>query len=427
MRHRTVQAILLAAGVLSGCGGGADDEDTRVRGDTLTVYMSVPAHGVSAAGGEAATAGAERALEEAGGRVAGRRVKLVTLPSTRPGDSVWDPGTVEANAKRPGDDPTAIAYIGELDLGGSAVSLPATNRDGVLQVSPADGLTSLTGTPPGRPRAGPERYYPEEVRTFVRLVPDDLELAVAMLGAAGRLGASRPAVVHTQGVSERELAGMLADRSRAGGAEPVAVEVLRDEGVAADVAEDLRAADTDAILLAGVRGPATSALLAVLAGSMPAVPVIASSGMAGFDPGDRAPRQTYVYTPIQPPSRAQCEGSAPAHRPVPQPRGGCGSRGAQRLRGHAPGARRDRARGRRRHAGSRACRAGASRAPVGTWAISGRAHRRRPGAPALRDRSRRRVRAAGAREPLSRPRGGSALRCVGDCNYYAAQVSRSLL
>ena len=301
MRNRTVQAILLAAGVLSGCGGGADDEDTRVRGDTLTVYMSVPANGVSAAGGKAATAGAARALDEAGGRAAGRRVKLVTLPSTRPGDAMWDPGTVEANAERPGDDPTAIAYIGELDLGGSAVSLPATNRDGVLQVSPADGLKSLTGTPPGRPRAGPERYYPEDVRTFVQLVPDDLELAEAMLGAVRRLGAGRPALVHTQGVSERELAGMLADRSRAGGAEPVAVEVLREEGVAADVADSLGAADPDAILLAGVRGPATSAFLDALADSMPAVPVIASSGMAGFDPGDRAPPQTYAYTPIAPP------------------------------------------------------------------------------------------------------------------------------
>ena len=62
MRNRTVQAILVAAGVLSGCGGGADDEDTRVRGDTLTVYMSVPANGVSAAGGKAATVGAARAL-----------------------------------------------------------------------------------------------------------------------------------------------------------------------------------------------------------------------------------------------------------------------------------------------------------------------------------------------------------------------------
>lgn len=302
MRHRTVQAILLAAGVLSGCGGGADQEDTRVRGDRLTVYMSVPANGVSGAGGDAAGAGALQALEEARGRVAGRRVRLVTMPSTRPGDVVWDPGTVEANADRAGGDPTAIAYIGELDLGGSAVSLPATNRAGLLQVSPADGLKSLTGTPPGRPRAGPERYYPEDVRTFVRLVPDDLELAEAMVGASRQLGSARPAIVHTEGISERELAGVLANRLRAGGAEPVAVEALPEEDAAADVARDLAAAEPDAILLAGVRGLATGALLTALSDRMPSVGVIASSGMTGGEGRSPGPSPTYTYTPIPPPA-----------------------------------------------------------------------------------------------------------------------------
>ena len=121
-------------------------------------------------------------------------MRLVELSSTRPEDAAWDPGTVEAGAERAVDDPTAIAYLGELDLGGSAVSLPVTNRAGLLQVSPADGLTSLTTAPPGRPRAGPERYYPEERRTFVRLVPTDLQVADAMLAevpSAGRGGRGR--------------------------------------------------------------------------------------------------------------------------------------------------------------------------------------------------------------------------------------------
>ena len=56
-------------------------------------------------------------------------------------------------------DPRAIAYLGELNLGASAVSVPVTNKAGLLQVSPADGLASLTEAPP-RSAAGPERYYP---------------------------------------------------------------------------------------------------------------------------------------------------------------------------------------------------------------------------------------------------------------------------
>ena len=293
---------MLAAVLLAGCGSGPGDEDTRVRGDTLTIYMSAPAHGLSAEGGEAAQAGARRALSDAGGRVGRRRVRLVSLPSTRPGDDYWDPGTVEANAERATDDPTAIAYLGELDLGGSAVSLPVTNRAGLVQVSPADGLRSLTGVPPGRPGGGPERYYPEDRRTFVRLVPNDLEVAGAMLAGAERLGARRPAILHTEGVAERELAGMLAQRGRADGLEPAATEPLRDDAdAAAQVAEDLVADRPDAVLLAGVPGPATTALLGVLAERLPGTPVICSAPMARAGPR-AAPDGTAVVTPVSPPA-----------------------------------------------------------------------------------------------------------------------------
>ena len=84
----------------------------------------------------------------------------MTVPSNRPGDQDWDPGTVEANAKRAADDPRTIAYVGELDRGASAVSVPRTNHADLLQVSPLDGLTSLTRRPPGRPRAGPRALLP---------------------------------------------------------------------------------------------------------------------------------------------------------------------------------------------------------------------------------------------------------------------------
>ena len=64
-------------------------------------------------------------------------------PRTDDRDHAWNPGLVAANANRAADDPTAIAYLGELDYGATAVSLPITNHAGLLQVSPGDGLTSL--------------------------------------------------------------------------------------------------------------------------------------------------------------------------------------------------------------------------------------------------------------------------------------------
>jgi branched-chain amino acid transport system substrate-binding protein len=292
-------AALLAI-ILSGC-SGSDDEDTRVRGDTLVVYASAPGHGVSSAAGDAALAGARRALGDAGGRAGGRRVELVRLSANEPGDAVWDPATIEAGAKRAADDPRAIAYIGELDLGGSAVSLPVTNKAGLLQVSPTDGLTSLTAAPPGRPRAGPERYYPADSQSFLRLVPSDLEVADALLRLARRRGAGRIAVLHTEGFAERELAGILATRLRRSGRPPVDVERVRDDaGAPAAVVADIAEERPQAVLLSAVRGAAATALLGALADRLPDVPVLAAGGLAPPPPVGRAPRSASAVTGVLP-------------------------------------------------------------------------------------------------------------------------------
>src|SRR4051794_14624620 len=50
-------ALLLAAlAVLAGCGSG-EKKDDRARGATLTIYTSLPRHGVSARAGDAVAAG----------------------------------------------------------------------------------------------------------------------------------------------------------------------------------------------------------------------------------------------------------------------------------------------------------------------------------------------------------------------------------
>lgn len=298
---RALASIIGLTLACAGCGGGDDEDSTRVSSKTLAVYASFPRHGLSAAAGEAAFAGARRALRDAGGRAGGRRVRLVPLSSTEPGDALWDPDTVNANADRARKDPSTIAYLGELDYGGSAISLPITNRAGLLQVSPADGLTSLTRRPPGRPRAGPERYYPHRHRSFLRLVPSDLVLADRLLGLLERRGLGRIALVHGEGIADRELAAVLAARIRGRGGGPAFVEPLDDPDSVPSLLERLDAARPQVVVHAGARGRGTAALLTALGRRLPNVPVVGTSGLATPGPlGDPRPRDVRALTAVVP-------------------------------------------------------------------------------------------------------------------------------
>ena len=138
------------AAALPGCGSGDGDP-------SLTVYLSTPLRGPTVGDGRDVADGARLALDDAGGEAADTPMRLVVLGDA--GADGADAARAGANARTATEDSTAIAYIGELDYGGSAVSVPITNDAGILQVSPGDGLTSLTRAPIGRPRAGRTRRW----------------------------------------------------------------------------------------------------------------------------------------------------------------------------------------------------------------------------------------------------------------------------
>ncbi len=302
---KPVLLLPLALG-LAGCLGG-DESPGELRG-SLTIYSSLPRHGVSAAAGRAAAAGQRLAIADAGERAGGRRVRLVLLSSTEPDERLWDPDSVAENAHTAADDPSAIAYLGELDYGASAISLPITNDAGMVQVSPLDGLTSLTRTPPGRPRSIPERLYPSGRRTFARLTPSDLLQAEALVERARASGRRRMAVVFDDRVYGRELAGQVVARARRAGVITVRSEEFRHDPLAVpDLVRRLAKSRPQTIVYAGVAGPGTPALLAELRASLPRVPLLASGGLlAGEREGrvEAAPEQVEAVTPILPRSLA---------------------------------------------------------------------------------------------------------------------------
>jgi branched-chain amino acid transport system substrate-binding protein len=287
-------AALAGALALSGCFGNDDKEASRrpIRGHVLTVYSSRPTEGPSAAIGRAVAAGERQALTDACDRAGRYRIRLVELSASKPGGGNWDPGQVNENAQRAADDHRAIAYLGELNLGASAISVPVTNERGLLQISPGDGLASLTAEPP-RSAAGPERYYPSGHRTFLRLVPDDEVQARLIVDRMVALGVERPALIVGTGVYARELAAEVVADAREHDIEPIATKDLRDDpNTVLDAVNDLvnvpPASLPDAVVLALARDRYTPRMLAELTEQIPQAALITGSGVLVGEPLDVA-------------------------------------------------------------------------------------------------------------------------------------------
>ena len=178
---RQIAAARPAGGLAAsrGCGSGGGDPE-------LTVYLSAPLRGPSAADGRDVADGARLALDDAGGAAAGTPVRLEVL-----GDAGARGATAAragANARTATEDSTAIAYVGELDSGTTRTSLPITNEAGLLQVSAGASATDLTRAAPGSDQV-PDEVQPSGVRTFARVVPSDVAQGAAAAGAATGIGA----------------------------------------------------------------------------------------------------------------------------------------------------------------------------------------------------------------------------------------------
>ena len=185
-------ACALALAVATGCG----EEQSRggtVPGDTLTIFSSLPLQGPRAEQSKSIVNAEKLALRDSGGRVGDFKVNFASADdSTAGGDQVgWDPDKTAENARKAVENTRTIAYIGELDSGGTAVSLPITNEAGFVQVSPGATAVGLTKFLPGAEKGEPEKFYPSGTRTFARVVPADDVQASAAAGWTRSLGARR--------------------------------------------------------------------------------------------------------------------------------------------------------------------------------------------------------------------------------------------
>src|SRR3712207_4083732 len=115
--------FLVSVLLLAGCGRSERVEESRIVGDTLTVYSSLPQTGPLAPVSRDIVRAEKLALEQAGGRAGDFKVSYVSLDSADPKTGHWEPRRVADNARTAVEDLQTIAYLGELESGASAISV----------------------------------------------------------------------------------------------------------------------------------------------------------------------------------------------------------------------------------------------------------------------------------------------------------------
>src|ERR671911_2857465 len=122
-----VACVALAAGA-SACGDDDDGGGGGEGGSTVDVYSSLPLQGAQRLQTTAMVDGIKLALEQAGGKAGNTTIKYTSLDDSTAQAGTWTPEATQRNAERVAQDDAAIAYIGEFNSGGSAVSIPILNE-----------------------------------------------------------------------------------------------------------------------------------------------------------------------------------------------------------------------------------------------------------------------------------------------------------
>ncbi len=190
---------------LAGCVANAQVSE-RIPGRTLRIYSSVPLQGASQVDAVSVLRGARLALDEVHGTIGKYHIALETLDDSTVQRGRWDPGQTTVNARRALTDRTTIGYLGDLDSGASAISIPLLNRAGIAQVSPTATAVGLTSDAAGASPGEPEKYYPTGLRTFARVLPDDAVQAAVQVKLQLGAGCSKTYVVDDAEVDGQDAA-----------------------------------------------------------------------------------------------------------------------------------------------------------------------------------------------------------------------------
>jgi branched-chain amino acid transport system substrate-binding protein len=173
---------------LAGCSTGQLTLSPAPTG-TLTIVSSLPSRGTTAAETKGITDAIRLAISQRAGSAGGIRVVYEPLEGGDDETGDWSRRREIDNATQAAADPSVVAYIGPYTSGAAMVSLPITNKAGLLEASPSVTWPGLTLA--GWDQGEPNKYFPTGKRTFVRMMPPDSAQADAAVQWASALGLNR--------------------------------------------------------------------------------------------------------------------------------------------------------------------------------------------------------------------------------------------
>ena len=272
---------MLAAATVAGCGGVDDPAQGRIVGKKLTVYVSVPLRGASDVSGRAVVQGVRLALAQARHRVGKYRIVLDVLDDATIAQGEWDPGQTSANAVQAAADPTAIGYIGDLDSGASAVSIPILNQAGIPQISPRSTAVGLTSAGPGSAPGEPAKYYPAQVRTFARVAPSDAVQAAVQVALQQSLGCTKTFVLTDEEVDGEDLATSFGLAAQRAGLRVVATQQYDPRAASyRPLAATIASSGADCVLVSAISGSNAVPVTRQIGAALPKARIFSGAGVA---------------------------------------------------------------------------------------------------------------------------------------------------
>jgi branched-chain amino acid transport system substrate-binding protein len=273
----------------SGGGGGGSAETTGGGGEggDVTVYSSLPLQGASRPQTTAMVQGIRLALKQSGNKAGNINVKYESLDDSTAQAGTWTPEATSANARKVAQDDKAVAYIGEFNSGGSAISMPILNEAGVPQVSPANTAVGLTTNEPGADKGEPDKYYPAGTRHYLRIVPKDTIQGAALATTMKEDGCTNVAMAN-----DKEVYGAGLGRNIEGSAKEQGLKLAFNEGIDPkasnfrSLAARAKSAGADCFVFSGITANGAVQIFKDFAAALPDAKLYGPDGVAESGFGD---------------------------------------------------------------------------------------------------------------------------------------------